>query len=295
MSSAAPHKNTRFSQLNTLLHLHLQRTLLRYLLLLLLLLLGYGAAKLFGEWSAEQLEFNHCQLPQEALPGAGPLSIALLSDVHNNRELMERCVEEVEKQKPDLIVFGGDLVLVSERLNRTRWAIEAMRRLRAVAPTFFILGNQDYEKLAQVERILATAGVPLLRNEALNWQTPSGTTLRVVGLGDWNEGDEAPERCLAPRGQTEGPVLLLSHDPESRHLLRGYGWHLMLSGHTHAGQLGIPFTNTPICFRSDMPAGHYVEDGRHHIVTRGVGSIYHMRFFCPPEMLFIHVGQSPRG
>ncbi len=265
---------------------------LRFWLLLLLFLMAVGglAARLFGLWSAQQLEFNTHSLPQAALPGAGPLNIALISDVHNDKDLLELCVQQVEKEKPDLIVFAGDLALVSERFTRTRTFVNQLRRLRAVAPTYAILGNQDYEKLEQVERMLATAGVPLLRNEGLNWQTPSGATLRIVGLGDWNEGDEAPERCLTPRGQEEGPVLLLSHDPESRHLLQSYGWNLMLSGHTHGGQLGVPFTHKPICFRSSMPAGVYQEKGRYHVVTRGVASIYDMRFFCPPEMVMVKVG-----
>ncbi len=271
---------------------HLRRWLHRYVLFFLLLVAAFWCARLFGGWSAEQLEFHHYKLPQEALPGAGALHIALISDVHGDKELLELCAERVEQEKPDLIVLGGDLVLCSEVLMRSRGMVKSLARLRAVAPTYAILGNHDDEKLGQVERVLATAGIPLLRNEAIDWQTPSGATLRLVGLGDWNEADESPAGCLPRRGQMQAPVLLLSHDPESRHVLHenDYDWHLMLSGHTHGGQLGLPFTHTPICFRSDMPAGHYTEHGRHHIVTRGVGSIYNMRFFCPPEMLFIHVG-----
>ncbi len=262
-----------------------------WLTLLLLALVGFCCAVLFGHWSAGRLQLREYALPREALPGAGALSIALISDVHNDREMMERCVELLEKERPDLIIFAGDLVLNSERFTRTRWIIRSLRRLRAVAPTYGILGNQDYEKLKQMERLFATAGVPLLRNEALDWQTPGGNTLRLAGLGDWNEGDEAPERCLS-KGQVNSPVLLLSHDPESRHLLQEYGWNLMLSGHTHGGQLGIPFTQKSICLRSDMPAGHYVENERHHVVSRGVGAIYGMRFFCPPEVVLVTIGKK---
>ncbi len=261
--------------------------------LLILLLLAFGAfwaVKCYGEWEARQLEVTYYALPQQALPGAGPLTIALVCDAHDAREQLLRCVEQLEKHKPDLIIYGGDLVHAAKRLTRTRGLVQLLRRLRAIAPTYAILGNQDYEMLAQAQRIFATAGIPLLRNEALNWQTPSGTTLRLVGLGDWNEGDEAPWRCMSQRGQATTPVLLLSHDPESRRVLQGYDWHLMLSGHTHGGQLGNPFTGELISFRSDMPGGHYEENGRHHIVSRGVGSIYNMRFFCPPELVLLHVG-----
>ncbi len=261
-----------------------------WLIISALLFCGYKGTEYFGNWGAAQLECNRVELPAAALPGAGPLHIALLADLHNNRELFETCIDHLKAAKPDLIIFGGDLILGTERLTRTRWQIDGLRRLRSIAPTFAILGNQDYEKPAQVERIFATAGVPLLRNQALDWATPSGGTLRIIGLGDWNEGDEAPTVCMRPAGEEQHPVLLLSHDPESRWLLRGYDWDLMLSGHTHGGQLGNPFTGDFISFRSSMPAGLFgFEGGRRVFVTRGVGSIYNMRFFCPPELNIIEI------
>lgn len=259
----------------------------------LALLLCFGTARLVGTCEAGNLECNHTTLPAEALPGAEGLRIALLSDLHNNPEQFEKVIALLRVQRPDMIVFVGDIVSAHERFMRTRWAINGFRQLRDIAPTYAVLGNHDYEKQEQVERVYATAGIRLLRNEAVDFATPSGTTLRLVGLGDWNEGDEAPERCLQQQGKDVKTVLLLSHDPESRWLLRGYDWDLMLSGHTHGGQLGIPFTDTCLSFRSSMPAGLFdFEKGRRVFVTRGVGSIFNMRFFCPPEINIIHI--SPK-
>lgn len=99
---------------------------------------------------------------------------------------------------------------------------------------------------------------------------------------------------MAGQAADDVPVLLLSHDPESRELLADYHWHLMLSGHTHGGQLGVPFTEPRrfISLRSDMPAGLYSFDrGRRIFVTRGVGSTMGMRFFCPPEVNIIDIGR----
>ena len=262
-----------------------------YLLLLLLLafICGIGG-KYFGEHSARQLQCNHVQLPAGTLPGAGSLKIAFFSDVHNNPELLKQAVEYIEAAKPDLIIFGGDFIMVNDRFMRTRWAVEGLRKLRSIAPTFAILGNQDYEHLEQVQRVFDTAGVPILRNQAVNWTTPGGSTLRIIGLGDWNEGDEAPATCMQPAGQESAPVLLLSHDPESRWLLRRYDWDLMLSGHNHGGQISNPITGEYISFRSSMPAGLFdFEENRRVFVTRGVGSILDMRFFCPPEVNIIEI------
>ena len=137
---------------------------------------------------------------------------------------------------------------------------------------------------------VVTAGVPILRNRAIDWTTPTGSTLRIIGLGDWNEGDEAPATCMQSAGQSPHPVLLLSHDPESRWLLRSFDWDLMLSGHTHGGQAANPFTGDFISFRSSTPAGLYDFEGNRRVfVTRGVGSTWGMRFFCNPELNILEV------
>jgi predicted MPP superfamily phosphohydrolase len=272
---------------------HVIRNKYRYVTLMLAALLCKCTAEITGGLWAGSLECNTTALPAETLPGTGPLRIALVTDLHNNPQQFGKVVELLRAAKPDLIIFGGDLVMAHERFMRTRWAVNGFRNLTEIAPTFAILGNHDYEKQEQVERVYATAGVTLLRNQAIDWRTPSGGTLRIVGLGDWNEGDEAPERCLPLAGQESTPVLVLSHDPESRWLLREYDWDLMLSGHNHGGQLGIPFTEQYLSFRSSMPAGLFdFEGGRRVLVSRGVGSILDMRFFCMPEVNIIELGST---
>lgn len=264
---------------------HITRNRYRYVTLALVFLLCYWVATSIGSREAGKLECNTTTLPTAALPGAGPLCIALITDVHNNPAQLRAAVELLQQQQPHLILLGGDLVNAHERFMRTRWAINALRDLASLAPTYAILGNHDYEKLEQVERVYHTAGVRILRNEALDFPTPTGGILRLTGLGDWNEGDEAPQRCLSPANGENKPVLLLSHDPESRWLLRQYDWDLMLCGHNHGGQLGIPFTDTYLSFRSSMPAGLFdFEGGRRIFVSRGIGSILNMRFFCAPEV-----------
>lgn len=268
----------------------MSRKLRIWLVVVVLFYVAYKAVEAYGNWGARQLECNHTQLPADALPGAGPLRIALISDLHNAQTHFETCVEHTAAAKPDLIVLAGDFIMVDERFRRTRWAVEGLRKLCRIAPVFAILGNQDYEKQEQVQRVYSTAGVTLLRNQSVDWRTPSGSHIRITGLGDWNEGDEAPAACMQPAGQGNAPVLLLSHDPESRWLLRSYSWNLMLSGHTHGGQIANPFTGDYISFRSSMPAGHFsFESGRHVFVSRGVGSTKGIRFFCNPEMNIIDI------
>lgn len=269
----------------------------RKLAILFILLQLFLLALLHGGWrEAERLQVVRCPLPADALPGAGPLRIALITDVHNRIDLLEQAVGLTAREQPDLIIFGGDFVYIAERFSRTRAAIQQLRRLAAIAPTYAIYGNQDYEMQPSFERVFAAAGIPILRNQGLDWRCPNGSTLRLVGLGDRNEGDERPERCLPPRDAApRPPLLLLSHDPESRHLLHDYGWDLMLCGHTHGGQIANPFTGRGISFRSDTPEGHYrLGDGRQLYVSRGVGATYRLRFFCPPEINILEIAGAPQ-
>lgn len=271
---------------------HITRNRYRYVALSLVVFLCYQVLCAIGGRGAATLECNTTHLPAEALPGTGPLCIAFVADIHNNPTQLREALAMLQQQKPDLIVLGGDLVNAYERFMRTRWAVSSLQELAALAPTYAILGNHDYEKQEQVERVYHTAGVKLLRNEALDFPTPGGATLRIVGLGDWNEGDEAPQRCMSAAGAETKPVLLLSHDPESRWLLQEYDWDLMLSGHNHGGQLGIPFTDIYLSFRSSMPAGLFdFGKGRRIFVSRGIGSVMNMRFFCPPEVNILRIGE----
>ncbi len=269
---------------------NIKRNKRRYVVVALSLLLCYCCVTHFGGMGAGSIECNSCKIESPSLKSVGGLKIAFFSDIHNNKGALDEAVKIIEKAAPDIIVFGGDLVYAPDRFMRTRWAVEGFRKLTQIAPTYAILGNHDYEKQEQVERVYHAAGVKLLRNEAIEWQTPAGAPLRIVGLGDYNEGDEFPEPCLAFTVEASTPVLLLAHDPESRWNLRSYKWDLMLSGHTHGGQIGIPFTDKCISFRSSTPAGHYRFDNDKHIfVTRGTGAIFGMRFFCPPEVNIITI------
>lgn len=262
-------------------------------LLLFLALLGIISYKVlsdYGEWGAKQLVTEYVSLDAANLSEIGPLRIAFIADTHNNPAMTARAVAEIKKHEPDIIFFGGDLLNAHEQFKRTRWIIQSFKKLAEIAPTYAVLGNHDTEKIEPTLRVFKKAKITLLRNEAITWTTPSGKQVRIIGLGDWNEYDEDPEACMKGIGEEELPVILLSHDPESRWLLRQYDWDLMLAGHTHGGQLGNPYTGELISFRSSMPGGLYDFEGKRKVyVTRGVGAIMNMRFFSPPEVTIIDI------
>ena len=272
---------------------HLRRHLRFYVSATAAICLAYCCVTKFGAWGASSVTKENVTITAPSLDEMGPLKIAFFSDIHNNKHIFTKVIDVLKEEKPDIIIFGGDLVYAPERFTRTKWAVDGFREICNIAPTYAILGNHDYEKQEQVERVFQSAGVKLLRNEAVDWTTPVGKEIRIVGLGDHNEGDEEPAKCMAAKGEEDKPVLLLAHDPESRKNLGDYEWDLMLAGHTHGGQLGIPFTDKYISFRSEMPAGLFdYENGRKIYVTRGTGAILDMRFFCKPEVSILTIGSS---
>ncbi len=254
----------------------------------LLAVLGYLGVKHYGEWEAQQMEVSRDYFAVEAFRDLGSFRVAYITDIHENRQQLAEAIDALESAKPDLIILGGDLVMVGERMKRTRQLIGLLRQLSDIAPTYSILGNQDMERLPEVQRVLEESRIKILRNERLSWNTPSGKPLTIIGLGEWNEGDMKPKLCMMTPGSELNPVLLLSHDPESRWELTEYDWDFMLSGHTHGGQLGNPLTGEYISFRSSMPAGLYdFGENQQIFVSRGLGSIWGMRFFCRPEIHII--------
>lgn len=261
-----------------------------FLVLGLLFILGIANILRHGFRHAERAECNISTLPASVLPGAGPLRIAVIGDAHLMNVPMSWALHYLRKEKPDIIFFVGDLVTGDTRFSRSRTYIHFFETLKTIAPVYAILGNHDYEKLASLERVYAEAGVPLLRNRAIEWTSPAGKTIRIIGLGDWNEGNEKPALCMKLKGKEKLPVILLSHDANSRWLLRRYDWNLMLSGHTHGGQLGNPFTGQYIYPRDSMVAGLYDFEKEHHIfITRGLGALFKLRFFCPPEVNILNI------
>lgn len=139
--------------------------------------------------------------------------------------------------------------------------------------------------------VMYKAGVSLLVNQSLTLQTLKGAVC-VIGMGDfWN--DDCDVKKAYESLEDDGcPRILLSHNPDSKKLLKNADWDVMLCGHTHGGQLIIPYTD----LRPFLPIrdkkyseGLFEWDGRYLHVTRGVGNLHGMRFNCPPEISILEV------
>jgi predicted MPP superfamily phosphohydrolase len=269
----------------------------------LLTALGGGAAAASCGVYARWFESQHIQLSERTVaigrePADQPLRLLHLSDLHASREIpleyIARAIALAVAQKPDVICVTGDFVTRREEIPAGY--ADVLRALPASAPTFATLGNHDggswtglyggASTSTAVRTVLADAGIPCLRNRAIDL-TLRGRRLQLVGLGDLWCGECSPQNAFAPPQSSERHTrVVLSHNPDSKSLLLPHDWDLLLSGHTHGGQIGIPFLArrfAPVQDKRFISGLHRWENRWLH-VSKGVGCLLGVRFNCRPEI-----------
>ena len=244
----------------------------------------------------EWLKFHQVECKLFADRHAEPVRLLHLSDLHASppvpKRLIERAIDAGLSAKPDIVCVTGDFVTSGQDFDAA-WLERQLSRIARAAPAFASLGNHDggewasryggFRSTAIIAALIKSSGIMLLHNETCEVQA-KGRTFDVVGLGDLWSGEMQPEHAFP--SQSSKRVVLLSHNPDTKDLLQNYGWDLMLSGHTHGGQLSLPYFGTPFAPVRDH---RYVEglkgwNNRLIHVTTGVGNLYGVRFNCRPEV-----------
>ena len=232
--------------------------------------------------------------------------IALLSDLHVGAPHMglrrlRAVVERVNAEAPDLVLFAGDFVIggkdhtsgvVGGTFVEPEPIAEELKALRAPLGVYAVLGNHDWWYDGErVARALRGAGVHVLENEAVRLDR-GGRAFWLAGVADLWMRTPDEEGALRQVGGDD-PVLLLTHNPD---IFPGVPARvaLTIAGHTHGGQVNLPFVGRPIVpsqFGQRYAMGHVVEGGRHLFVSGGLGtSIIPVRFRVPPELVILKLG-----
>ena len=257
-------------------------------LALLVLALGYALA-VEPYW----VDFRSVSVGVRDLPPRFEgLVLAHLSDLHLGFAVstgwLRRVFAEVVRRGPDAVVLTGDLFIGGSRgIQR---GSEALPLLEAPLGVYAVLGNHDY--FADTEALLEAlraARIRTLRNEAIPLER-EGERLWLAGLDDLGTGHDDLEQALG--GVPEGaPVVLLSHSPDAVEEASDRQVPLMLSGHTHGGQVCLPFWGAVFCFSRFYR--RYV-DGLFQVgptalyVNRGLGkALLPLRFLCRPEVTLL--------
>jgi predicted MPP superfamily phosphohydrolase len=248
---------------------------------------GVTGAGVYAVSAEDPIELSRVTLPVANLPPplAG-LRIGLLTDVHRSQWVSADDVVAAStllmSTEPDLIVLGGDYVTWRDRQYLGSSA-EALSALRAPLGVFAVLGNHDDEK--EMPPALAAHGVEVLKDARTRIEI-KGEPVHLAGLRYWTRTAGEVERLV--RG-TNGFVVLLAHDPRRLVEAQALNIPLVLSGHTHGGQVVLPLLGAIAAQRKfPVVAGMARRGGTTLFVSRGVGTVYvPVRVNCPPEVALL--------
>jgi predicted MPP superfamily phosphohydrolase len=274
--------------------------------------MAYGIISGAHDYRLKRVSLTLPNLPKEF----DGIRIAQLSDIHSgsffNKTAVKGGVEMTLNEKPDIILFTGDLV--NNESNEVNEYIDVFNKLRAPLGVFSVTGNHDYgdyknwaskegkkqnfKDLMEAHRLL---GFDLLMNEN-RFIEQGGEKLAIIGIENWGAGRFTKYGKLSQAyAGTEAAAtkILLSHDPShwDAEVRPNYSdIDLMLSGHTHGFQFGVEiggFKWSPVQYAYKQWAGLYKEGNQHLYVNRGFGYLgYPGRVGMPPEITIFELKKA---
>jgi uncharacterized protein len=265
-----------------------------------------GLAFYAGEIARHELEVVYLTISLPRLPDAfAGMKIVQISDLHfqeyTEAVFLEAIVRRVNEVAPDLVVLTGDFV--SNNPLPKHFSIklgyecaEILHRIQCPL-RYAILGNHDAIVSARaVTDALQAQGIPVLVDSSVPIER-DGQRIWLAGTKDALE--QKPDLTAAlPAGRRPDhePVILLVHEPDYADRALGRKIDLMLSGHTHGGQIRIPFLPPLLLpgMGTKYVHGHFrLPDGMQLYVNRGIGAVnLPFRFRCPPEITVITLAQG---
>jgi uncharacterized protein len=235
------------------------------------------------------------------VPNLKGLKVVFVGDFHikpNQKSRLEYVVKKINEQHPDLILSTGDFV--SGHDPKQSLPIEEiaqeLSKLESKYGFYTVLGNHDWWQGGEkIEKALEQNGIVVLGNENKKLNI-NGRTLYIAGVEDMDTRNIDLPKTLK---NTNHPTILLTHTPDvfpfvadkSNSKITGKV-DLTLAGHTHGGQVNLPFVGAlvvPSSYGNKYAQGLIEENGKKMFVTKGIGtSILPVRFNCLPEIVVIN-------
>ncbi|MGD1700770.1 metallophosphoesterase [Dapis sp. BLCC M229] len=267
---------------------------------------------LTGQLQVDRLTLKITGLPNH-LQGT---KLVHMSDFHYDRKRLSECllseaIAITNEVEPDLILLTGDFI--TDEPAPVDDLVLRLKYLESRAGVYAVLGNHDEEYPGAKHKVIdafTRIDVPILLNQVVY---PLGSGLALVGLEDYWSGNFKPFTVMESISK-KVPRIVLSHNPDTAKVLQKWRIDLQLSGHTHGGQIRLPFLGPLPQFREPirrvipkflrpvvpfMAKCHKIVEywewsqGLHQVgnnylyVNRGLGTYFPGRLFCPPEVTVI--------
>ena len=223
--------------------------------------------------------------------------IIFVSDIHNGqyfkRERVADVVRKVNDLNPDIVVLGGDYVYGDRKYIEP--CFEELAKLKAKMGIFGVTGNHDeWEDHDLTVKSMKKAGITVLSNRA-EWLKIDTDKIKIAGI-DWYSTSEPDIDPLIEDAGENDFVILVSHTPDFAAKLKTSKIDLMLSGHTHGGQVtffGLWAPYLPSQYGQKYRTGVIKDDKTTVLISNGIGStLLPIRFFARPQINIIILGKE---
>jgi predicted MPP superfamily phosphohydrolase len=253
---------------------------------------------LFVLYESRKVEFDYYTVPIAQLPAElENLRIAVLSDIHYSPQMeesfLDRIISCINEEHPDMVLITGDLASF-----HTQWVLQIpdiLQKLSSRYGTYVVPGNHDhcYGRQALMKN-LQSVGITVLKNQHVSVGSKE-CSIQLIGIDDpatyRDETEEVLEKL--PR---EGMRILMCHSPDGIRPAIREKVPLILTGHTHGGQIRLPFIGAlflPTREEREFDKGWFRQSQSWIYVSRGLGNAgFPVRLFCPREVAMVTLTSS---
>lgn len=226
------------------------------------------------------------------------LKIIFISDIHIgalgiNAKILQKMVDIINKNEPDIVLFGGDIIESKISQNITEYS-EILKNIKSKFGKYGVLGNHEYyggESDKMVEFFDKNADIKIIMDD----YKIIDNNIIVIGRQDascsyYNKDRKKIREILDNNIKSENFTILVDHNPQSYNETIENNLDLQLSGHTHNGQF-FPF-NLLVKLAYEKPYGKLTKNNSNLIVSSGVGSWGPpIKIFSPPEIVIIEINK----
>jgi len=225
-----------------------------------------------------------------------PIKVVLISDLHSNiyGKDQKNLIKAIKDQKPDLILLTGDII---DDKAPTKGAEKLLEGIKDICKVYYVRGNHEarIKDKNQVKNIINKYGITMLDYE-YEEIVINENKLVIAGIIDKEYGFDTKthmQKNFKELENIEGYKILLAHRPEFIEEYKKYSFDLIVSGHTHGGQVRIPYLLNGLYAPNQgwLPkyaGGEYIHEGLTHIISRGLYRGW-PRVFNPPELVVINI------